>query len=235
MNAVSMKPGTKTMRPSVMRSTVIRSTVIPRRRLSTVIVLAGLGVGAGISGAAAVAAEGAQPYAGQQHRALKALSDDDLRGLREGEGMGMAKAAELNHYPGPRHVLDLADALALAPSTRQQVETIFQDMSAKARDLGGQIITLEQQLDAHFRDGSIDPEILTDLTLGIGRLRGQLRAVHLAAHLQVRSLLSDDQVAAYDKRRGYTDGGGGGGHGAQGGHDDHGGHGAHGGQAGHGQ
>ena len=41
------------------------------------------------------------PYAGQQTRAIKALSDDDIAALRAGEGMGMAKAAELNGYPGP--------------------------------------------------------------------------------------------------------------------------------------
>ena len=47
------------------------------------------------------------PYAGQQARPIKSLSDDDIAALREGEGMGMAKAAELNGYPGPAHVLQL--------------------------------------------------------------------------------------------------------------------------------
>jgi hypothetical protein len=35
------------------------------------------------------------PYAGQQARTIKALSDEDIAALRKGEGMGMAKAAEL--------------------------------------------------------------------------------------------------------------------------------------------
>ena len=48
------------------------------------------------------------PYAGQQTRTIKALSDDEIAALRNGEGMGMAKAAELNGYPGPIHVLSLA-------------------------------------------------------------------------------------------------------------------------------
>ena len=38
----------------------------------------------------------ANPYAGQQARMIKALSDEDIAVLRKGEGMGMAKAAELN-------------------------------------------------------------------------------------------------------------------------------------------
>jgi hypothetical protein len=48
------------------------------------------------------AAEGpAAPYAGEQARPIKALSETDIAALRKGEGMGMAKAAELNGYPGP--------------------------------------------------------------------------------------------------------------------------------------
>ena len=48
------------------------------------------------------------PYAGQQARAIKSLSDEDIAALLKGEGMGMAAAAELNGYPGPAHVLQLA-------------------------------------------------------------------------------------------------------------------------------
>lgn len=43
------------------------------------------------------------PYTGQQARPIKALSDAEIAALRKGEGMGMAKAAELNGYPGPVH------------------------------------------------------------------------------------------------------------------------------------
>ena len=50
---------------------------------------------------------GAQsPYAGEESRAIKSLSASEIQALRQGHGMGYAKAAELNHYPGPRHVLD---------------------------------------------------------------------------------------------------------------------------------
>jgi len=38
------------------------------------------------------------PYAGQQARSIKSLSDDEIAALRKGEGRG---------YPGPAHVLQL--------------------------------------------------------------------------------------------------------------------------------
>ena len=50
-------------------------------------------------------------YAGQQSREIKALSDQEVKDLQAGAGMGMAKAAELNRYPGPMHALELADQL----------------------------------------------------------------------------------------------------------------------------
>src|SRR5512140_1710908 len=49
------------------------------------------------------------PYAGEEKREIKSLSADVIEQYNQGEGMGMAKAAELNHYPGPRHVLMAAD------------------------------------------------------------------------------------------------------------------------------
>jgi hypothetical protein len=66
------------------------------------------------------------PYAGQQARAIKALSDDDIAALRNGEGIGMAKAAELNGYPGPMHVLTLAKQLGLTDGQQRQVIAIFE-------------------------------------------------------------------------------------------------------------
>ncbi len=59
-----------------------------------------------------------QPYAGLQSRPIKALSDRELADLRAGRGMGLALPAELNGYPGPLHVIELADALALTAEQR---------------------------------------------------------------------------------------------------------------------
>ena len=41
------------------------------------------------------------PYAGQESRAIKALSDSEIDDLANGRGMGLAKAGELNGYPSP--------------------------------------------------------------------------------------------------------------------------------------
>ena len=96
------------------------------------------------------------PYAGQQARQIKALSDEDIAALRKGEGMGMAKAAELNGYPGPAHVLGLATQLGL--HQLQQITAIFERMSAAAKPLGGELIAREQALNQLFATGEITPD-----------------------------------------------------------------------------
>jgi hypothetical protein len=74
--------------------------------------------------------------------------------------MGMAKVAELNGYPGPVHVLTLANELGLTESQRQQVQAIFDRMSAAAKPLGAKWVEREQVLDGLFVRGEITAERL---------------------------------------------------------------------------
>ncbi|MBW2146214.1 MAG: hypothetical protein JRI22_04235 [Deltaproteobacteria bacterium] len=53
------------------------------------------------------------PYAGGERRSIKALSPELVQDYLNGKGMGLSLAAELNHYPGPAHVLELASELNL--------------------------------------------------------------------------------------------------------------------------
>jgi Spy/CpxP family protein refolding chaperone len=145
----------------------------------------------------------ASPYAGQQSRSIKALSDEDIDALRKGEGMGLAKAAELNGYPGPAHVRTFAKQLRLSDDQLAQITAIFDRMSAAAKSLGAEMIDREQALDRLFVKGEITPERLATETSAIGELNGRLRAVHLAAHLQTRALLQPEQLALYRQLRGY--------------------------------
>ena len=143
------------------------------------------------------------PYAGQQARSIKSLSGDDIAAMRKGEGIGMAKAAELNGYPGPAHVLQLAAKLGLTEIQQRDVQAIFDRMSAAAKPLGGELIAQEQALDQLFAKGEITPDRLAAATAAIAELQGRLRAVHLSAHLETRALLNADQIARYQQLRGY--------------------------------
>lgn len=143
------------------------------------------------------------PYAGQQVRQIKALSAEDIAALLNGEGMGLAKPAELNGYPGPRHVLDLASELKLTAEQRRRIQIVFERMSAAAKQLGAELVERERQLDQQFARGGIDANQVGAETATIGALQALLRATHLAAHLETKAVLDPDQIARYQQLRGY--------------------------------
>jgi hypothetical protein len=147
---------------------------------------------------------GKSSYAGLQTRDVKALSPEQVADLLEGKGMGASLPAELNGVPGPLHVLQLAEQLAVTPDQKAALERITADMKAQAQALGGQVIAAEAELDRGFKTGAIDEEGIADATARIAALQGDLRAVHLTAHLKTRRLLSADQVLAYNRARGYV-------------------------------
>lgn len=144
------------------------------------------------------------PYAAQLNSPVRGLSTQEVNDLLEGRGAGYARAAELNNYPGPRHVLDLQQELNLSSDQVQQIEGTFQQMQANAQQLGQKVVEYEQQLSTAFAQGEIDSAKLKQQMEELSKLYGQLRVTHLQAHLQIKPLLKPDQIAAYNELRGYT-------------------------------
>src|SRR5690554_4606076 len=157
-------------------------------------------------------AEGS-PYAGEEMREIKALSATDIAGFLGGKGMGYAKAAELNGYPGPAHVLELAEELSLTADQRAETQAIFERMEAAAKDLGADMVAAERALDDAFHNKEITESSLPRLVEQIGDIDSRLRTVHLRAHLQQTEILDEHQIMRYMTLRGYQNGGHGGGHG----------------------
>ena len=149
---------------------------------------------------------GHSPYAGLESREVKALSAEETAGLLSGEGMGMAMAAELNGYPGPLHLLELADDLALSDSQRAAVAAMFSQMRGEASELGRKIVDAETELDSLFADRRANEPDLRKAVADIARLKGELRAAHLKWHLRTVPLLTPAQIARYDALRGYHSG-----------------------------
>ena len=119
--------------------------------------------------------------------------------------MGLALAAELNGYPGPSHVLELADKLDLSPDQRAQVQRLFDSMKAEALPLGSRLIEQEANLDRQFATHAITPEILKAATAEVAMTQGALRETHLKYHLATVRILTPDQMQRYAELRGYGD------------------------------
>ena len=144
------------------------------------------------------------PYTDMTHREIKALSASEVESLLAGEGMGFARAAELNGVPGPRHVLEMADSMELTPSQTKGIQAVFQEMQAEARSLGTELVMRERHLDQAFAEGRATPTAVVNMTAHIAESHGRLRAVHLVAHLRTADILSPGQVERYRRFRGYT-------------------------------
>ena len=151
------------------------------------------------------------PYTGQETRKIKALSPQVIDDLLAGAGTpfgGMAKPAELNGYPGPRHVLDAVEVGDLEVSAQQlkKIESLYEAMRSDAIGIGKEIIELETAVDDTLSQRIITGELLKENILESGRLYGRLRLVHLEAHLSMVAILTPHQVKQYNKLRGYITG-----------------------------
>jgi Spy/CpxP family protein refolding chaperone len=158
-------------------------------------------------------AAGEAPYAGWDGRPIKALSAGQIDDLQSGRGMGLALAAELNGYPGPRHVLDLADQLDLTADQRAETQRLFDAMQVQAIALGSQVIAGEAALERLFVLGTASGAATLAAAVEVGRARGALRGHHLRYHVAMREVLSPHQILRYQQLRGYAAG-------AHGGHGD---------------
>lgn len=150
-----------------------------------------------------IAEDHGSPYAGLEQRPIKALSVEQIEDLRAGRGMGLALAAELNGYPGPVHVLELAADLSLTPKQVAETTAIRTRTFDDAARLGAEILRGEEALDRFFASGAAEPEELHRLVAEVARLQGELRFVHLNTHLAMRRVLTPEQVTAYLELRGY--------------------------------
>jgi Spy/CpxP family protein refolding chaperone len=162
----------------------------------------------GILAAQPVIAQHAQSYAGQQAREVKSLSAEEVRQYLAGAGMGYAKPAELSSYPGPMHVLELADKLALTIDQRARTKALMDAHKAEARAIGAKRVESERALDELFASGRMDEAALAQAVRAAASLEGEYRLSHLETHRRMRALLTDEQVARYDQLRGYGAGGG---------------------------
>ena len=147
------------------------------------------------------------PYAGMERRAVKALSEQQIADLKAGRGMGLALAAELNGYPGPLHVLELADALQLTHEQRTRTKALFEAMKIETISIGERILAEEMSLDRLFAEKGVTKLFLEGATARIGNAQGALRSAHLRYHLTMVELLTLAQISHYAELRGYVPGG----------------------------
>ncbi len=143
-------------------------------------------------------------YIGQERREIKSLSNDDIKELRAGAGWGLAKAAELNGLPGPKHILEMKKEIELTAEQERTVVALYNDMHKEAIALGHKLIEYEKELNSRFAQRNIDEKVLDQLLTNISETYKSLRYTHLSAHLKTPGILTETQIKKYNKLRGYS-------------------------------
>jgi Spy/CpxP family protein refolding chaperone len=146
------------------------------------------------------------PYVGFETREVKTLSTERQEGLKQGRGMGYALAAEMNGYPGPAHVIELAEPLALNADQKARTQAIFNKMQKDAIATGQALLAAEAHLDRMFAAKQATADRIEAQTAVAAAQEAKLRAIHLTAHLAMMEILTPEQVESYGRLRGYAGG-----------------------------
>ena len=131
---------------------------------------------------------------------LKSLTPDEVKGYVEGSGMGQAKVAELNGYPGPMHLLERKDELKLTSEQVRSLEELKTRMTTEAIKYGTDVIEAEKQLNKLFAGGNATEEQVRGAVVKSEESKANVRYAHLKAHLASRRILTPSQLKAYYAR-----------------------------------
>lgn len=145
------------------------------------------------------------PYAGMQSRAIKSLSENDIKELRRGGGWGLALPAELNGMPGPVHLLELKDKIPLNHEQAQKIQGLTEEMRKAAIPTGERLIAAEAAIEAAFSGGTVEEASLRRLLADAESAKTELRFIHLSQHYKAAQLLEPEQIKRYNILRGYAE------------------------------
>jgi hypothetical protein len=140
----------------------------------------------------------------KKSRHVKALSVDQIKQYLQGGSMGYSKPAELNDFPRPERVLELAEPLELTAEQVAATQALLEAHKTQARGVGARLVDAERELEALFRSGRINSAALSSAVRRLVRVEGEYRLVHLEAHRRMHLLLSEEQIRRYAALRGVA-------------------------------
>jgi Spy/CpxP family protein refolding chaperone len=135
------------------------------------------------------------------HQAAEACSAEFDQVVGDGRGFGMAFAADQNGYPGPMHVLELADRLKLTAEQEAKARALMHAMFAESKPKGARLLEAEARLRRLFADRTADNATVRAAVDDVERARSEVRLVHLLTHLKTRDLLTEEQRRIYHEAR----------------------------------
>jgi Spy/CpxP family protein refolding chaperone len=113
--------------------------------------------------------------------------------LLKGEATGQTLVAEINGFPAPQKIISYKDQLGLSKDQLRKINEIVTNLPISATVKGQDIVDAEEELNKLFESGNINEKTLRAKLERIGKMRAELRFMHLQVSLKEKQILSVKQ------------------------------------------
>jgi Spy/CpxP family protein refolding chaperone len=129
--------------------------------------------------------------AGSLHAQMVTPPDKDQ--LLNGDPAGQTMSADSNGFPSPQKILLLKDQLNLTKDQVKKIDEMLKNLPVSATVKGQEIVEAEEELSKIFVTGNVNEKTLRTKLERLGKLRAELRFIHLQAYLKAKQVLSANQ------------------------------------------
>jgi Spy/CpxP family protein refolding chaperone len=113
--------------------------------------------------------------------------------LLSGEASGQTLVAEKNGFPAPQKIVSFKDQLGLSKDQLKKINELVTNLPISATVKGQEIIEAEEELNKLFESGTINEKTLRAKLERIGKMRADLRFMHLQVYVKEKQILSANQ------------------------------------------
>jgi Spy/CpxP family protein refolding chaperone len=113
--------------------------------------------------------------------------------LLSGDASGQTLIAQQNGFPALQKIISFKDQLGLTKDQLKKINEILTNLPISAIVKGQEIIEAEEELNKLFESGIINEKTLRAKLERIGKMRADLRFVHLQVYLKEKQILSVKQ------------------------------------------
>ena len=117
----------------------------------------------------------------------------DKEQLVKGDAAGQTLVAESNGYPAPQKIISFKDQLGLTKDQVRKINEMMTNLPFSATVKGQEIVDAETELSTLFASGSINEKTLRAKLERIGKMRADLRFIHLQVYVKEKQILSANQ------------------------------------------
>ena len=113
--------------------------------------------------------------------------------LLKGDPAGQTAAAEKSGFPTPQKIVSFKEQLGLTKDQLKKMDEMLTNLPISAKVKGEEIIEAEEELNNLFESGTINERTLRAKLERIGKMRADLRFIHLQLYLKEKQILSAKQ------------------------------------------